>query len=95
MGKSATVLVALGACALVLVTLVPNSAEAGWRRWAWRTAPVTVYTDPGYVYAPGYVYDAPGYYGPAYPPYPYATAYAYGYPYYGPYWRARCRRGWC
>jgi len=96
MGKFATVLVAMGAFALILVTLAPNSAEAGWRRWAWRNAPVTVYTDPGYVYAnPGYAYAAPGYYGPAYQPYPYATAYDYPYGYNYGYWRAPCRRGWC
>jgi len=35
MSKLATLVVAVGALALAFVTLSPNSAEAGWRRWGW------------------------------------------------------------
>ena len=35
MSKLATFVVALGALVLAFVTLSPNSAEAGWRRWGW------------------------------------------------------------
>jgi len=80
----------MGAFSLALVTVSPDSAEAGWRR-AWRNAPATVYVEPGYAY-----------YGPAYQPYAYPYAYATAYPYgYGcaynacdPYWGPDYRRGW-
>ncbi len=79
MSKLATFVVALGALVLALVTLSPNSAEAGWRRWGYRGG-VNVYVGPRW-----------GYYGPRY----YYRPYAYYYPYaYYPYWRGRYWRGW-
>jgi len=81
MSKLATFVVALGALVLALVTLSPNSAEAGWRRgWGWGPG-VHVYVGPRY-----------GYWG-SYRPYRY-YGYGYGYPYaYYPYWR-RGYYGW-
>jgi hypothetical protein len=78
MKKLATSLVALGALAVLFVSVTPDSASAGWRRWG------------GYYggwggYGPGVgVYVGPryGYYG-----YPYAYSYR-PYAYY-PYWRGR------
>jgi hypothetical protein len=93
MRKLAVFLVAVVALALTAAIVSPNSAEAGWRRWAWRGPAVTVYADPALAYyGPGYAY-----YGPSYGPYRYAAAaYDYPYPYasYYPYWRARAWRGW-
>ena len=84
MRKLATFVVALGALALAFITISPNSAEAGWRRWGGYWAPgVSAYAGPGCCwYGPRY-----GYWG----------GYAYGgYPYaYYPYWRKRyVRRYW-
>ena len=83
MSRLATVVVAVGALALAFVTLSPNSAEAGWRRWGWGPGPgVNVYVGPRH-----------GWYG--YRPYYRPYAYHYGYPYgYYPYWRGRYWRGW-
>ena len=83
MSKLATLVVAVGALALAFVTLSPNSAEAGWRRWGWGWGPsVNVYVGPRY-----------GWYG--YRPYYRPYAYYYGYPYgHYPYWRGRYWRGW-
>jgi len=80
MSKLATFVVALGTLVLALVTLSPNSAEAGWRRWGYWGGPgVNVYVGPRW-----------GWYGPRY----YYRPYAY-YPYaYYPYWRGRYWRGW-
>jgi hypothetical protein len=83
MSKLATFVVAVGALVLAIVTLSPNSAEAGWRRhgWGWGGwgPGVNVYVGPRY-----------GYYGYRYRPYA-----SYGYPYgYYPYWRGRYYRGW-
>jgi hypothetical protein len=79
MSKLAVLAVAAGALALLAVSLVPNSAEAGWRRggyWGWRGAGVNVYVGPRYGY-----YGPRRYWGPRYPA---------GYPYaYYPYWRYR------
>ena len=83
MSKLATIVGALGALVLAFVTLSPNSAEAGWRRWGWGGPGVNVYVGPRY-----------GYYGPHYyRPYPYHGYYSYPYAYY-PYWRGRYWRGW-
>jgi len=47
MSRLATLVVAVGALALAFVTLSPNSAEAGWRRWGWGPGPgVNVYVGP-------------------------------------------------
>ena len=46
MSKLATFVVALGALVLAFVTLSPNSAEAGWRRWG--GPGVNVYVGPRY-----------------------------------------------
>jgi hypothetical protein len=80
MSKLATFVVALGTLVLALVTLSPNSAEAGWRRgWGWGGPGVNVYVGPRY-----------GYWAPRYRYY----GYGYGYPYaYYPYWR-RGYYGW-
>jgi hypothetical protein len=79
MSKLATFAVALGALVLAFVTLSPNSAEAGWRRWG--GPGVNVYVGPRWGwYAPRYRYW--GSYGCCYP-----------YAYY-PYWRGRHWRGW-
>ena len=76
MSKLATLVVAVGALALAFVTLSPNSAEAGWRRWGWGWGPgVNVHFGPRY-----------GWYGyrPYYRPYAYYYGYPYGYyPYFG------------
>ncbi len=85
MSKLATLMVAVGALALTIVTLSPSLAEAGWRRWG-RVGPgVSVYVGPRY-----------GYYAPrSYYYRPYRYSYGYGYPYaYYPYWRGRYWRGW-
>ncbi|MEZ5827212.1 MAG: hypothetical protein R3D30_00715 [Hyphomicrobiales bacterium] len=85
MSKLATLMVAVGALALTIVTLSPSSAEAGWRRWG-RGPGVSVYVGPRY-----------GYYAPRSSYYyrPYRYSYGYGYPYaYYPYWRGRYWRGW-
>ena len=83
MKRFAIMALAVGAFSLTFVTLMPQSADAGWRRKAWRNG-----WGPGaYVYvAPRYGYYAPRrYYG--------RRAYAYPYAYY-PYWRGRYYRGW-
>jgi len=79
MSKLATLVVAVGALALAFVTLSPNSAEAGYRRWG---PGVNVYAGPRY-----------GWYGyrPYYRPYAITKGYPYGY---YPYWRGRYWRGW-
>jgi hypothetical protein len=85
MSKLATLLVAVGALALAVVTLSQSSAEAGWRRWG--GPGVRVYVGPrlGY-YAPRRYY---------YRPYRRYHAYPRGYPYaYYPYWRRRYWGGW-
>ena len=81
---------AVGVIAFTIVTLLPQPADAGWRRKAWRNGygpGVSVYVGPrwGY-YAPRRYYGrCGGYYG----------CYAGGYPYaYYPYWRGRYYRGW-
>ena len=78
MSKLATLAVAVGAVALVFVTLAPSSAEAGWRRGyrgGWGPG-VSVYVGPRYGW-----YGPRRYWGPRYPA---------GYPYaYYPYWRYR------
>jgi len=85
MSKLATLMVAVGALALTIVTLSPSSAEAGWRRWGRAGPGVSVYVGPRY-----------GYYAPrSYYYRPYRYSYGYGYPYaYYPYWRGRYWRGW-
>ncbi|WP_372930604.1 hypothetical protein [Methyloceanibacter sp.] len=87
MKKFAFLSIAIGALAFMVVSLVPQPADAGWRRKAWRQ---------GY-YAPN-VYVAPrgGYYVPrcGYT-YRYRRCGGAGYPYaYYPYWRGRYQRGW-
>jgi hypothetical protein len=86
MSKLATLFVAVGALALAVVTLVPSSAEAGWRRWS-RGPGVSVYVGPRWGYYPPRRY---------YRPYPrYGYYYPRGYPYaYYPYWRRRYWGGW-
>ncbi len=91
MSKIAVLAVAVGALALTLVSLAPNSAEAGWRRggyggwrggWGggWGGPGVSVYVGPGWG-GYGYGYGPRRYWGPRYPA---------GYPYaYYPYWRHR------
>ena len=81
MRKLATLVVAVAALVLAVVTLSPSSAEAGWRRGGhWGGPGVSVYAGPRW-----------GWYGPR----PYWGAYAWGYPYgYYPYWRGRYWRGW-
>jgi hypothetical protein len=60
MRKLATLVVALGALALAIVTLAPSSAEAGWRRGGWRAPGVNVYVGPRWGwYAPRYRYGGP------------------------------------
>lgn len=90
MRKLATFLVAAAALALVLVTLSPSTADAGWRKRGWGGPGVNVYVAPGGGwYGPRYGYYAPRYYRP------YRYSYGYGYPYaYYPYWRSRYWRGW-
>ena len=81
MTKLATLVVAVGALVLAVVTLAPSSAEAGWRRGGWRAPGVNVYVGPRW-----------GWYAPRYRAW---RPYAYGYPYgYYPYWRGRYWRGW-
>jgi hypothetical protein len=78
MKRFATLLVAAGALALVLVALAPDPASAGWRHGGYWGGPrVGIYVGPGWGY--GYNY---------YRPYRY---YSYGYyPYAAyPYWRGR------
>jgi hypothetical protein len=77
MSKLATLAVAVGALALALVTLVPSSAEAGWRRGYRGWGPgVNVYVGPRWG---GY---GARHYG--------RLCYPTGYPYaYYPYWRSR------
>ena len=74
MHKFAIMLVAVGALALVFVTLMPDSAEArrGWRRGGYWGPGVGVYVGPRY----GWGYRR---YRRAYANYPYA---------YYPYWRS-------
>jgi hypothetical protein len=82
MKRLATLFVAAGALALVLVALAPDPASAGWRRGGYWGGPrVGVYVGPGW----GYGYRPYRYYSYGY--YPYA---AY------PYWRGRNwrHRGW-
>ena len=82
MKRFAIMALAAGAFALTFVTLMPQSADAGWRRKAWRNGwgpGVTVQVGPRY-----------GYYAPRRY---YRGNYAYPYAYY-PYWRGRYYRGW-
>jgi hypothetical protein len=85
MKKFAIMSLAVGAFALTFVSLVPQPADAGWRRRAARGwgPGVTVQVEPRY-----------GYYAPRRT---YGRAYrrpkAYPYAYY-PYWRGRYYRGW-
>jgi hypothetical protein len=81
MSKLATLVVAVAALVLAVVTLSPSSAEAGWHR-GWRGPGVGFYAGPGW-----------GWYGPRYRYW--GGNYAWGYPYgYYPYWRGRYWRGW-
>jgi len=85
MKKFAILSAAIGALAFMVVSLVPQPADAGWRRKAWRHG-----------YAPGAtVYVAPrrGYYAPRRCSYRRCAGNGYPYAYY-PYWRGRYRRGW-
>jgi hypothetical protein len=85
MSKLATLLVAVGALALAVVTLSPSSAEAGWRRWG--GPGVRVYVGPRWGYYPPRRYYRP--YRRGY------RAYPRGYPYaYYPYWRTHRWGGW-
>ena len=87
MKKFAIMAAAVGVLAFTLVSLAPQSADAGWRRKAWRNGygpGVSVYVGPRY-----------GYYGGYYGPRRYYGGYAYGYPYgYYPYWRGRAWNRW-
>lgn len=83
MKKFALMAVALGVFAFAFVTLVPQPADAGWRRKAWRHGwgpSVSVYVGPRW----GYYAPRTGYY---------RGSYAYPYAYY-PYWRRRYWGGW-
>jgi len=85
MKRFAILSLALGALGFLVVTLVPQPADAGWRKKAWRHG-----------YAPN-VYVAPrwGYYVPRCGRYGRRCRSASGYPYaYYPYWRGRYQRGW-
>jgi hypothetical protein len=85
MSKLATLLVAVGALALAVVTVSPSSAEAGWRRWG--GPGVRVYVGPRWGYYPPRRYYRP--YRRGY------RAYPRGYPYaYYPYWRTHRWGGW-
>jgi hypothetical protein len=85
MSKLATLVVAVGALALAVVTLSPSSAEAGWRRWG--GPGVRVYVGPRWGYYPPRRYYRP--YRRGY------RAYPRGYPYaYYPYWRTHRWGGW-
>jgi len=86
MSKLATLLVAIGALALAVVTLSPSSAEARWRRGGWGGPGVSVYVGPRWGY-----YPPRRYYGPR--PYRYYQPRGYPYAYY-PYWRRRYWGGW-
>jgi hypothetical protein len=86
MRKFATLLVAVGALALAVVTLTPSSADAGWRRWG--GPGVHVYVGPRWGYYP----PRRRYYGP-YRRYGYYTPRGYPYAYY-PYWRRHYWGGW-
>jgi len=86
MSKLATLLVAIGALALAVVTVSPSSAEAGWRRGGWGGPGVSVYVGPRWGY-----YPPRRYYGPR--PYRYYQPRGYPYAYY-PYWRRRYWGGW-
>jgi len=84
MKKLAILAVAAGGLAFLFVTLVPQPADAGLRRKAWRHgyapgANVTIAPRRGY-FAPRRSYRRHGYGG-----YPYA---------YYPYWRKRYWGGW-
>jgi len=86
MKKFAIMTAVVGVLAFTLVSLAPQSADAGWRRKAWRHGygpGVSVYVGPRYGYY------APRRYSRPYRPY----AYAYPYAYY-PYWRNRYWGGW-
>ena len=86
MKKFAILAAAVGVIAFTVVTLLPQPADAGWRRKAWRGAyapGVHVYVGPRYGYYAPRTYRGCGYYRCA------------GYPYaYYPYWRGRYYRGW-
>jgi len=86
MKRFAILAAAVGVLAFTLVTLLPQSADAGWRRKAWRGGygpGVSVYVGPRYGYYAPRTYRGCGYYRCA------------GYPYaYYPYWRGRYNRGW-
>ena len=85
MRKFAIMAAAVGVLAFTFVTLMPQSADAGWRRNGWRGGwggpGVSVYVAPRYGY-----YAPRRYYAPR-------ASYAYPYAYY-PYWRGRYYRGW-
>ena len=86
MKKFAIMALAVGAFSLTFVSLVPQSADAGWRRKAarsgWAPAGVAVQAGPRY-----------GYYAPRKnSPRAYRRN-SYPYAYY-PYWRGRYYRGW-
>jgi len=87
MRKVATLLVAVGALALAVVTLSPSSADAGWRRWSGPGVHVRVGPRWGY-YAP-----RRRYYAAPYRRYGYYTPRGYPYAYY-PYWRRHYWGGW-
>jgi hypothetical protein len=83
MSKLATLVVAVAALVLAVVTISPSSAEAGWRRGHWGGPGVSVHVGPRW-----------GWYGPRYR-YWGGGPYAWGYPYgYYPYWRGYYWRGW-
>ena len=83
MSKLATLVVAVGALALAFVTLSPNSAEAGWRRWGWGWGP-GVNSMSGPVTAGTAI-------GPTTVPMPITTAIPTAIT---PIWRGRYWRGW-
>ncbi|ODR98362.1 hypothetical protein AUC71_03925 [Methyloceanibacter marginalis] len=86
MKKFAILAAAVGVIAFTVVTLMPQPADAGWRKKAWRHGygpGVSVYVGPRYGYYAPRTYRGCGYYRCA------------GYPYaYYPYWRGRYYRGW-
>jgi hypothetical protein len=86
MKKFAILAAAVGVIAFTVVTLMPQPADAGWRKKAWRHGygpGVSVYVAPRYGYYAPRTYRGCGYYRCA------------GYPYaYYPYWRGRYYRGW-
>lgn len=84
MKKFAILSAALGTLAFVVVSLMPQPADAGWRRKAWRHGYV-----PNVYVAPRWGYYAPRRCGT------YRRCGSSNYPYaYYPYWRGRYQRGW-